>query len=152
MGTIVEREWGTHPEYFSEAVHLLVNWLQRCWLLSSKVWRPVLDRASVYEVYVQPRMMRHDLFWILSICCVCLVLILPCHTGQAYSTMGRTYPKYTETKSLTGTPNRFSLKEKPSFRAWPKNGVHTIVLGWFWIFEICRLKIWMMQKSHHWAF
>ena len=46
----------------------------------------------------------------------------------------------------------FSLEEKPSFRAWPKNGVRTIVLCWFWFFEICRSKIWMMQKSHHWAF
>ena len=33
-----------------------------------------------------------------------------------------------------------------------KNGVRTIVLDGFWIFETHRFKIWMMQNSHHWAF
>ena len=51
---------------------------------------------------------------------------------------GRTAMIVVMTPAMVGIT--ISLEEKPSFRAWPKNGVHTIVLGWFWIFEICRLK------------
>ncbi len=49
--------------YLPDSLHLLANWWQRCHLLSCSVWRSNWTSVSVYESYLEPRMMRKSLFW-----------------------------------------------------------------------------------------
>ena len=83
------------------------NLVQSWSRLLESVFSPVSSKASVYELYLAPKIIRQALFWILSSFLDCFSVRQPCQTGVAYSTTGRTYEIYTETKSSTGSPNRF---------------------------------------------